>query len=155
MKINFNFKSKIIINGKEYSSTGEMPDDIREAYEKTKDSHSAALHPDGLAHVTTRIKFNDQEYESLDAMPPDVRHTYDQVMTSLLEGKVAPDVIAKIQESGATMGKRTIEHRTIGGPQPMVFESAFSSSKRWLIAGLMLLLALAGFFYLLSAGGSK
>jgi len=37
----------------------------------------------------------------------------------------------------------------------MVFEIGFFELKRWLVAGLMLLMALAGIFYLAQCCGSK
>jgi hypothetical protein len=34
MKVNFNIKRKIVVNGKEYNSVEDMPLELREAYEK-------------------------------------------------------------------------------------------------------------------------
>jgi hypothetical protein len=152
VKINLNIKSKFIVKGKEYTSVDEMPDSIRKAYETARGSRSDALHIEGTARSTTRITFNGQEYDSPDAMPPDIRQTYDRVMESLLKGKVPPELIPG---SGALSGDGREEHRTAEGPKPMVFESAFSTSKRWLIVGFLLLVVLGSLFYMLTTSGSR
>jgi hypothetical protein len=155
VKINLNIKSKFIVNGKEYKSVEEMPDTIRQAYERVRESRSDALHIEGAARSTTRITFNGQEYDSPDAMPPDIRQTYDHVMESLLKGKVPPELTSLIQGNGVLSGYGMEEHRTAEGPKPMVFESAFPTSKRWLIVGLLLLMVLGSLFYVLSTSGSR
>jgi len=33
MTVNINFKHKIVVNGREYASPGELPPDLRRAYE--------------------------------------------------------------------------------------------------------------------------
>jgi hypothetical protein len=64
-----NFKVQIKINGKEYSSAEEMPDDLRQIYEKAMQGNAQT--------ATTKIKFNGQEFASLEAMPPEMRKLYE------------------------------------------------------------------------------
>jgi len=154
VKINLNIKSNFVVNGKEYKSVEEMPDNIRQAYERAR-ARSEALHVESTAHLTTRITFNGQEYAGPDAMPPDVRQKYARVMESLLKGKLPPELTNQIKESGALSEYGAEEHRTVEGPQPMIFESAFATPKYWLIAGFFLIILLGGLFYLLSTDGSR
>ena len=62
-------KIKIRVNGQEYSSVDEMPDDLRQIYEK-------AL-PGG---VPSKITFNGQKFSSVDEMPPEIRQKYEAVL---------------------------------------------------------------------------
>jgi hypothetical protein len=155
VKINLNIKSKFIVNGREYTSPEEMPDDVRKAYETAKGFRFGALHTEGYTQFTSKITFNGQEYENPDAMPPDVRQTYDHVMKSVLKGEVPLELIAGRKAIGALSGHGEEDGRIAEGPMPMVFESAFSNVKRRMVAGFILLILLGGIYYVLSTGGSR
>jgi len=82
MPINFNVKTKIKINGKEYNSPEEMPPDIRSLYEKAmanREGSSANIQ----GTTNSKIVFNGQTFNNLDEMPADVRRIYDSVITAL------------------------------------------------------------------------
>jgi hypothetical protein len=82
MPVNFNVKTKIKINGKEYSSPDEMPPDVRSLYEKAKANRQ---NPSANTRIKTnsKITFNGQTFDSLDEMPAEVRRIYDDVMSTL------------------------------------------------------------------------
>lgn len=78
MGINFkvNFNTKIKINGKEYGSVEEVP-------EEHQGTVRNALSSAGTAH--SKIVVNGVGYDSLEAMPPEVRSLYKEI---LLKSKV-------------------------------------------------------------------
>jgi hypothetical protein len=79
MNININVKRKFKINGKEYNSIEEMPDDIREIFKKTSVSQTGLGHE--ICRTTrTKIIFNGTEYDNVDAIPQDVRQLYENVL---------------------------------------------------------------------------
>jgi hypothetical protein len=82
MPINFNVKTKIKINGKEYSSPDEMPPDVRSLYQKAMANRQ---NPAANSQIKTssKITFNGQTFDSLDEMPVEVRRIYDDVMSTL------------------------------------------------------------------------
>jgi hypothetical protein len=155
MKINLKVKSRFIVNGKEYMSPEDMPDAVRQAYEKARGSRFGTLHVEGSTRFTSKITFNGQDYENPDAMPSDVRQTYDHVMKSVLKGEVSPELIAGRKVNGALSGLGAEDRRSAEGPMPMVFEAAFSNVKRRLVVGLILLIVLGGLYFVLSTSGSR
>lgn len=70
--MNFNIKTKIKINSVEYASVDEMPDDIRQLYEKAMQGNTQK--------TTTKIKFNGVEYSRVEDMPLEVQKMYHAVM---------------------------------------------------------------------------
>ncbi len=80
MPIKFNVKTRILVNGKEYSSPDEMPEDVRV-------KHEQALANRGSTNVqmksSSKITFNGQTFNSPDEMPSDMRRIYDSVMASV------------------------------------------------------------------------
>jgi hypothetical protein len=82
MPVNFNVKTKIKINGKEYNSPEEMPPDVRSLFEKAmanRESSSANIH----VNTNSKITFNGQTFNNLDEMPADVRRIYESVMNAV------------------------------------------------------------------------
>ena len=88
MNINVNVKRKFKINGKEYNSIEEMPDDIRGKFEKAMDSQSVSSHQINPTTLRAKIIFNGIEYQSIDAMPQDVRQLYEKVLKAAETGDV-------------------------------------------------------------------
>jgi len=68
--VSITLKSKIRYNGREYSSVGELPAEIRAAYEKARRGGSA----------TTKFVVNGQVFTGENAMPADVRKLCDDVL---------------------------------------------------------------------------
>jgi hypothetical protein len=86
MKININIKKTFKINGKEYHSLDEMPDAIRELFNKAQQHQSGHGTNAGSSIVRTKILFNGTEYASIDTMPSDVRRLYEKVMNAAATG---------------------------------------------------------------------
>ncbi|MDD5679252.1 MAG: uroporphyrinogen decarboxylase family protein [Kiritimatiellae bacterium] len=80
MNISIHIKRKFKINGKEYNSLEEMPDDIREKFKQTMASQADSKHPINLTTTRAKITFNGAEYGSMDAMPQDARQLYEKVL---------------------------------------------------------------------------
>ena len=149
MKIDINVKRKYKINGREYNSLDEMPEDVRDAFRKALDSRGAPGAGAELSSARTRIIFNGTEYGSIGEMPEVIRKLYERAMRAA-EGETDQSA-ADGSESGGML-KKTVVHGEISrGPvhsQPR-FESSFSP--RALIAAI---LAAAAIFllYLLYKG---
>jgi hypothetical protein len=144
MNLNINIKRKFKINGKEYNSIEEMPDNIRETFKMAMGSRAVTEHQTNPAVLRTKIVFNGHEYESLDAMPEDARKLYEKVLKAAETGDASPD----IDLSEISRGIRGEPENPYPGdiPQPTKFESSFSP--RTFIAGAMLGVLLLLFYYL-------
>jgi hypothetical protein len=130
MDININVKRKYKINGKEYNSIEEMPEDIRKAFEKaviSKDGKSSQI---TTTNMQNKIMFNGVEYESIDAMPQDVRQLYKEVMKTVETRVMSPGNVfeAKVDFS-LTKSKDSRTAMTGKIPQPIKPEPIFSSRK--------------------------
>jgi hypothetical protein len=151
MGVKFNVKYKIKINGKEYSSPEEMPDNIRETYEKAV-ANSPGIEHGNIPSVTTgKITFNGQEYESIDAMPADIRQLYETVMKTVSEGKISVngDVDFKFGKKTPDLGKgTTLDSYNIS--KPIAPKSFFSPRVLTIIVAILALLA--GLYFLLVIG---
>ena len=90
MTFNVNVKRKFKINGKEYKSVEEMPDEIRKIFMQAMDSQASLADQVNPSVLRTKIIFNGAEYESLDAMPQDVRQLYETVLKAAESGAVPP-----------------------------------------------------------------
>ena len=144
MNININVKRKFKINGKEYSSIEEMPDEIRETFRKAMDSQTGSGQE--ISHTATRTKiiFNGAEYDSIEAMPQDVRELYQEVLKAAETGTASPQIgfsgsiggTLKQQPRGAV---RSGENR-----KPLKVEPSFS---RWALIASIILIALILLFY--------
>ena len=76
MNVNVNVKRKFKVNGKEYNSIEEMPQDIRSAFEKAMASKTGSGQQVNTATMQTKIIFNGTEYQSIDVMPQDEPKSY-------------------------------------------------------------------------------
>ncbi len=127
MKINVNVKRKFRINGKEYGSLEEMPEDLRAIALKTMDSPGA---PSGEAQSgSTKIVFNGVEYASLDEMPTYARNLYEQAV-----------------EAARTATQGALSEQRRPGPKTIEAEPSFSARS---IAAVVALIALALLLYYL------
>ena len=79
MTVKVEVKWKFKVNGKEYASREEMPENIRHAYDKAL-ANARSGGSAGPGAPATKIVFNGQEYSSVDSMPADVRQTYEEVL---------------------------------------------------------------------------
>jgi hypothetical protein len=144
MTIKVAVKWKFKVNQKEYGSREEMPENIRHLYDKAV-ANSSSGDCIGSAAPATKIVFDGQEYASVDRMPADVRQVFETVLMgpgdSLTPGE--PESLEKtiLTQHGHTNWARFDEG----------IESA-TSVKRWLFTGFIILLALAGLYFLLREG---
>lgn len=144
MNINVNVKRKFKINGKEYNSIEEMPDDIRGKFEKAMDSQSVSSHQINPTTLRAKIIFNGIEYQSIDAMPQDVRQLYEKVLKAAETGDVG--------NIGNSSGILT-ESKNLGTIRPEDFQNktkiqpAFSPRKFIVTALLIALIILLYFLY--------
>ncbi len=129
MKINVNVKRKFRINGKEYGSLEEMPEDVRAIVQKTMDDPGALS---GVTHrEPSKIVFNGVEYDSVDDMPTYARNLYEQ----------AGNARAATQDTSA--GQRR--------PGPKTIEAEPSFSARSIVAVIALIALLLLLYYLFSS----
>jgi hypothetical protein len=127
MTVSINVKRKFKINGKEYNSIEEMPDDVRETFKKAMASQADSGHQTNPAAMRTRIIFNGMEYESMDAMPQDVRQLYEKVLRAAETGTASPEIDLADISSGMPREPSTLGTAYPGDiPQPAKFEPSFS-----------------------------
>ena len=146
MPINFNVKTKIKINGKEYNSPDEMPPDVRSLYEKAMANRQ---NPSANTRINTssKITFNGQTFNSLDEMPAEVRRIYDDVMSTLdknVEG--VPDPLQPGGESSFGPSAPII-------PTPSQTAPAKTNSRAifWAFTALAILLVIGALLFTLSS----
>lgn len=146
--MNVNVRTKIRVNGKEYSSPDEMPPEIRRAYERAM-AQVAAGRDTLSARSGLRVIFNGQEYHSVEEMPAVVRHVYESAMAAANQGNDnVPDAVqgtARLQTQSSNVSPSISPVLGGAGTSPE------STGPRLLIAigGALLLLAL----WALSHGG--
>ena len=106
MEFNVNIKRKIKVNGKEYDSLEEVPEQFRQTVQHALDSA-------GAPGVHRKITVNGVGYDSVEAMPPDERRLYEDALkkaegVAQLTGADAPRPLpdAPVPEGG--ISKRTI-----------------------------------------------
>ena len=100
MNVNVNVKRKFKINGKEYNSIKEMPQDIRNAFEKAMASKTGSGQQVNPATMQTKIIFNGTEYQRIDVMPQDVRQLYEKVLKAAETGTAPANIITASDISG-------------------------------------------------------
>jgi hypothetical protein len=147
MNININVKRKFRINGKEYNSVEEMPDGIREAFEKAMHSQAGSGQRINSAVTRSKIIFNGTEYENIDAMPQDIRQLYEKVLKAAETAVVSSGVdIAEV--SGSMLRKPDTIGTAPPGDirKPTKVESSFSP--RMLIASAVLMALIFLLYYL-------
>ena len=90
MATNITVRTKIRVNGQEFTSVDDMPPDTRQAYERAMASlggKHAHLASPSLTSVCTqtvsKIVFNGREYASVDQMPAEIRKLYEDVMATV------------------------------------------------------------------------
>ena len=150
MSININFNRKIVINGKEYHSLDELPEDVRKAYDKALALAGKAGGISAL-RVKTKITFNGKEYEGEHEMSETERALYALAMKAAGEGGTAgtPAATAPALPQNARPVSPAIMSaagRTeVGNPRWL----------RWLQFGGAVLLLIALAWYLLHSRGSR
>ena len=143
MKININVKRTFTINGKQYNSIEEMPEDVRKSFEKARSSHEGTGRHIQITQTTKNMKitFNGTEYDSIETMPQDARQIYDKVLKAAETSSSPEDIdLSGIMLNGTdTTGALP----STGQRQQIKFESASSQKK------IVTAVVLAGIFLLL------
>ena len=122
-----NVKRKYRINGKEYGSLEEMPEDVRAIALKAMDSPRAPS--GGTQSGPSKIVFNGVEYASVDDMPTYARNLYERAVEAA---------------QAATQDASGEQRRP--GPKTIEAEPSFSARS---IVAVIALIALALFLYYL------
>ena len=148
MNVNVNVKRKFKVNGKEYNSVEEMPQDIRNAFEKAMASKTGSGQQVNPAMMQTKIIFNGTEYQSIDAMPQDVRQLYEKVLKAAETGTAPANIITANDISGIQVEPKTYGTTNMGnmGNPTKIEPSAFSP--RMLIIGVMVIALIILFYFL-------
>jgi len=139
MSVKINVKKKYIVNGKEYSSVDEMPQEIREAYEKAL-VRGKEINPNGAARINAgKIVFNGVEYGNEEEMPQNERQMY----TTILESIGRED---SKSNSGLNLKINIAEKKPPGlvrmDEKPISPGSFFSVQKIFILIGFLILLVL-------------
>ena len=149
-------KTKIRLNGQEYSGVEEMPAEIRLLYERALaavagggdgsllKSIAGSTSATASAALSTKIVFNGQEYASVEQMPAAVRRLYEDVIATIetaeKSGAGAPASAGPASAGAPLFGSAPRSSATI---EPLRAES---TSMRLVIAGaVMAALLLASF----------
>lgn len=107
VNINFNVTRKYNVNGKEYASIEEMPDDIRKTFEKVLALKAGAELQADSTKAPARIVFNGTDYKNIEAMPPDIRQLFEKTLNSIQTGIASPGVESGASSHGWPQGTRT------------------------------------------------
>jgi len=104
MNIKVSVKRKLVVNGKEYASPEEMPDDLRRAYERAVGGELGAA---GHTPVRSKIVFQGKEYESPADMPEELRKLYELALAAAnLTGSQASGVSTAADAEPRTVVER-------------------------------------------------
>jgi hypothetical protein len=151
MNINISVKRKFKINNKEFNSIEEMPEDIREAFNKVMDSQIGSGHRISSTVAGSKVIFNGKEYEKVDAMPQEVRQLYENVLKAAESGAPSSGVdIAGI--SGGMVGKPETISAARPGEIRKPIKVEFVFSPRTLMGSAALIVLIFLLYYLFQNG---
>jgi hypothetical protein len=143
MAIQIKVIKKLIGNRKKYRSLEEMPDDLRQAIEKTVSNGD----PNTQLNTETKIVVNGKEYDSVEQMPPDIRELYVTAIKALKTSK-ATDEEFSLSGEGMSWGNLPKQTISYSGPGPIEPETSFSSFHLRLIIGAVLVAVIAALYFL-------
>jgi hypothetical protein len=147
MSININVKHTFKVNGKEYSSTDEMPPEVREIFQKAMAAKAGPGLHTKVTTSRTKFIFNGTEYESIDKMPQDVRQLYEKVLRAAETGVAPSDLdLADLRRSIPGASKSFKAAASGGVLSPPKTEPAFSA--RTVIVGVVLAVLIFLIYYL-------
>jgi len=112
IKFNFNVTKKIVVNGKEYASVDQIPENLRHLFDSAISRAGSGADPVVSRSSSLKISFNGKEYSGMDEMPDNVRRLYDMAMGADLEG---------IKESGTSLTRELIEAMRLSGDEKISF----------------------------------
>ncbi len=151
MTINVSVKGRFVYNGKMYGSLEELPEHVREAYEKAT-AGAASGHPGSVPGANVKVVFNGTEYESLDAMPPDERRLYEDTIDAMRSGHLGGAGAAGLPEGrSAEPGGGAVQAMPVTAAPIEPGGATSRSNPLAIVIGLALLLMLLGFYLYHSA----
>ena len=151
MTVKVSVKGRFVYNGKAYGSLEELPENVREAYEKAM-AGSASGVPGSAPAATLKIVFNGTEYESLDAMPADQRRLYENAIAAVRAGHFLGAGGSTLQGGrGAEQGAGTVPSSPITAAPIEPGGAKSRATPLALVLGLALLLLLLGYYLYTSA----
>jgi hypothetical protein len=138
MSIEINFKKRFVVNGREYSSAEDMPEDLRQAFKDLKTNPAVNI------NASAKIVFNGREYSSVDEMPEDQKEFYERVVNTALRGEMPKDGLDNFLK-GLSMPKASHP-----ASRPIEPESSISIkfTPQTLLMAIMALVALAAIYLL-------
>ena len=157
MNIKVTVNHKLTINGKEFGSPDEMPEELRRAYERAMGSDQITA---GLAQRVSRIVFQGKEYGTPADMPADVRNLYELAMAAAKFEKSHPTDAGAVsgakpagivERDGVFVPASQIETSVPAAAQPRRFSIELKIGKNGLLLVLAVLLFV--FWYALSGPG--
>jgi hypothetical protein len=140
MSIKVTFDRKLVVNGKEFNSIDELPENIRQACENAVSGFSGR--PTHASVIKTDIVFNGKQYTSIDAMPQDDRYAYHQALKAaglneLSDGNIPGQ---PIHLNGSRNGASPLQLNV--STTAIVPGSQLSKGLRWTLAGGLVLILL-------------
>ena len=143
MKININVTRNFRINGQEYHSVEEMPDEVRKIFDKAMASQAGSGQRTHSTATRSKIIFNGTEYDSIDSMPQGDRQLYEKVLKAA-EGTLESSGVHISGGSGGILRKpvNVAAARPIEIQNPTKAESSFSPRMLLMGAGLIALILL-------------
>ena len=151
MTVKVEVKWKFKVNGKEYASREEMPENIRDAYDKALANASSSGSP-GPGAPATGIVFLGQEYANVDNMPADVRQTCEEVL-STAQGVETAD--SSLPRGRRRLAETVLTHHghTDWAKLDEAIEPGMSakSSQRLLVVGFLVLALVSALYFIFRA----
>lgn len=138
LKTNLSIKKKIVVNGHEYGSVEELPDDLRQAYNRAMSTVPELS--------KAKIVFNGREYGSKEEMPSEVRSIYEIAMAAAKmkfpfqewkSDEKAPISPAGVWKKEFTPSEKAVAKVSVSG-----------SGTRWFLLGLGIFLGLGVLYFL-------
>ncbi len=146
MDIKKEVRTRFTVNGKEYGSLEELPEDVRREVEKRLSAGAGGPEPALSVNTETRIVFNGEEYDSLESMPEDERRICEIMTRGLGTGKGIPGLLAAVTAGKRKTGGMPPSLSLTGAIQPASFSAM---GRLGLICGAAILGAVVmAFFWL-------
>ena len=151
MTIKVSVKGRFVYNGKVYGSLEELPEHVREAYEKATAGAAPGV-GGGAPGARVKVVFNGTEYESVDAMPPEARRLYEDAIGAMQSGHLGEAGAAGLPEGrSAEPGGGAVQAMPVTAAPIEPGGAASRSNPLAIVIGLALLLMLLGFYLYHSA----
>lgn len=134
MSIKINVEKKIIVNGREYKSLDEMPEDLRQAFQKAVSGFGNKI----KVSKDTKFVLNGKEFKGVEEIPPEEMEAYTNLIKAATDGsgKLPTKLIADIGES---LGGEEAKGSASGYQKPIEPEATFSVtlSPKAVVVGLI------------------